>query len=356
MEPNFRSPPPQESQDSSPPTSSQEPPLPDRKVRLRKRHFTPPGTSAVGVSIVAVQGHVGSTRNALIDLRLDSCVDVTLISQEYFESLKDCPVCQKGIKMNLWQLTDKDIEIQGYVRIPIFMTSIDRVIIETEAEAYVVPNMTVPILLGEDYHLNYELIVAHRIDFCSTVNFTGTPYTVSARGVSHSKDFERMRQSACAVGSFIKVKFHKRNKAEKARQRKKFGVEKHTIRATQDYWLRPQECRRIRVEGHFEEDRTWLVGKNLLASANDSTFLVPNVLISSSDPWVPISNPSTHPRTIRKGDMIGYLVDPQEYFDTPSTQEDLEQLSKSAQAVASIIAIASSMKEPLSPTHRKTRR
>ena len=343
VEPNFRSPP-NESCNSAPPMS-EEIPIPDRKIKLKKRRFSPAGASAVGVSVVAVQGHVGSLRNAPIDLRLDSCADITLISQEYFESLKDRPACQKGIKMNLWQLTDKDLEIQGYVRIPIFMTSTDGMQIETEAEAYIVPNMTVPILLGEDYHLNYELIVAHRIDFCSTISFAGTPHTVSARGVSRTKDFERMRQSACAVGSFIKAKLHKRNKVKKARQRKKFGLDRRTIRAAQDYRLRPEECRRIRVEGHFDEDRTWLVEKNLLASENDSTFLVPNVLISSSDPWVPVSNPSIHPRTIRKGDVIGYLVDPQEFFDVPDSEEKLEQFKKSAQAVASMIAIAADSKE-----------
>ena len=75
----------------------------------------PAGSSAVGVSVVAVQGWVGSMRNDQIDLRLDSCADITLISQDYLESLKDHPLCQKGLKMDLWQLTDKDAKIQGYV-------------------------------------------------------------------------------------------------------------------------------------------------------------------------------------------------------------------------------------------------
>ena len=184
VEPNFRSPS-NEPSNSTPPIP-EEVPVPDRKIKLKKRHFSPAGASAVGVSVVAVQGYVGSTRNTPIDLRLDSCADITLISQEYLESLKDRPACQKGMKMNLWQLTDKDSEIQGYVRIPIFMTSTDGTLIETEAEAYIVPNMTVPILLGEDYHLNYELMVAHRVDFCSTVNFAGTSHTVPARGVNRT--------------------------------------------------------------------------------------------------------------------------------------------------------------------------
>ena len=314
----------------------------------------PAGASAVGVSVVAVQGWVGSMRNAPIDLRLDSCADVTLISQEYLESLKDKPACQKGLKMNLWQLTDTDSTIQGYVRIPIFMESSDRILLETEAEAYVVPNMTIPILLGEDYHLNYELIVAHKVDFRSMVNFAGVPYSVSARGVSRTKDFDRMHQSACSVASFIKSKLHKRNKAKKARQKKKFGVDKRTVRAAEDYHLRPDECRQIKVEGHFEDDKTWLVEKNLLASANDSPFVVPNVLISASDPWVPISNPSPHPKLIRKGDIIGYLSDPQEYFDAPLTPEGLDKLTKSAQAVAAIIAISTEKLHQSSPKNGRS--
>ena len=234
------------------------------------------------------------------------------------------------------------------------MESLEGVILETEVEAYVVPNMTIPILLGEDYHLNYELTVAHRIDFKSMVNFSGVPYSVPARGVNRTGDFGRMQQSASAAASFIKSKLHKRNKAKKARDRKKFRIERRTICAAEDYRLCPDECRRIKVDGHFEEEKTWLVEKNLLASTNDSSFIVPNVLISTSDPWVPISNPSPHPRMIRKGDVIGYLVDPQEFFDAPNLEEEFEKLACSAQAIASIIAIALDSKDRMDISQKMT--
>ena len=311
------------------------------KIKLKRRCFTPAGSSAVGVSVVAVQGWVGSMRNDQTDLRLDSCADVTLISQQFLESLKDCPPCQKGLKMDLWQLTDKDAKIQGYVWIPIVMESSEGVIIETEAEAYIVPNMTIPILLGEDSHLNYELTVAHRIDFKSVVNFAGVPHSVPARGVNRTGDFGRMQQSASTAASFVKSKLHRRKKVKSARDKKKFGIEKRTIRASEDYRLRPDECRRIKVDGHFEEDRTWLVEKNILASSNDSTFIVPNVLILASELWIPISNPSPHPRMIRKGDIVGYLVDPEEFFDAPNLEEEFETFARSAQAIASLISISS---------------
>ena len=104
------------------------------------------------------------------------------------------------------------------------------------------------------------------------------------------------------------------------------------------------------MDRRFEEDKTWLVEKNVLVSANDSPFLVPNVLISASDPWVPVSNPSPHPRLIRKGDIIGYLSDPQEYFDAPHDQEEFDKFARSAQAVAAVIAISIKRLHQLTPS------
>ena len=44
---------------------------------------------------------------------------------------------------------------------------------------------------------------------------------------------------------------------------------------------------------------------------------------------------------IRKGDVVGYLVDPQEFFDVPGSEAEFEKLARSAQAIAAIIAISS---------------
>ena len=77
VEPNFRSPPsepsssdpPNEASSSAPPMS-EEVPVPDRKIKLNKRCFSPAGSSAIGVSVVAVHRHVGSMRNAPIDFEI----------------------------------------------------------------------------------------------------------------------------------------------------------------------------------------------------------------------------------------------------------------------------------------------
>jgi len=97
------------------------------------------------------------------------------------------------------------------------------------------------------------------------------------------------------------------------------------VRAAEDYHLKPHESKPIKVEGQLGEDCEWLVQKNLLANANDSFFVVPNVLILAANPWIPVSNPMEHPCYIRKGEIIGTLYDLRDYFDSPSSLEELGQ-------------------------------
>jgi hypothetical protein len=105
------------------------------------------------------------------DLRMDSCVDITLISQDFYESLQHKPPMQQGHWMELYQLTDKDTSLASFVRIPIIMAAKGGQLVESEAEVYVVPNMTVPILLGEDYQMNYKIGVLRDVKEGSMVHF-----------------------------------------------------------------------------------------------------------------------------------------------------------------------------------------
>ena len=129
------------------------------------------------------------------------------------------------------------------------------------------------------------------------------------------------------------------------RQKLKFGIEEKTVRAAEDYKLRPHESKPIRVEGHLGEDREWLVQKNLLANANDSFFAVPNVLISAANPWVPVANPTDHPRYIRKGEIIGTLTDPASFFDTPKSAEEWERLQAAADVIRTVISLQTHQEE-----------
>ena len=317
------------------------PPAPLKRVRVPKARITKPGTSAVGVSVLSTKGRLATARNAEIDLRLDSCADITLISEELYLSLRDRPPLQQGYQMQVFQLTETGTSIKGFIRIPVFMEATDGTILETEAEAYVVAGMTVPILLGEDYHLTYEVAVSRSVTEGSYLHFAGTPYTVSAVGVNRTNDFNRLRKSAHHTSSFVKAKTHKRAKTKRQHKKRQAREDAHLIKAARDYRIRPHESCSIEVVGHFEDERDWFVEKNMLSCGSDNVLLVPNVLISSRNPMVPIANPSPQPRFIRKGEVLATIADPSQYFDTPHDADQWREMAGKAEALAAIIAAAS---------------
>jgi len=134
--------------------------------------------SAISVSVLSMRGYVGALKNGETDLWLDSCTDITLSLSKYYDSLVAKPKMKQGMRMQLWQLTDKDSKLRGFVHIPIFMVTENGDVIETEAEAYIVPNMTVPILLGEDYQQSYEICVTRNVEEGSHVSFRHHDYRI----------------------------------------------------------------------------------------------------------------------------------------------------------------------------------
>jgi hypothetical protein len=66
------------------------------------------------------------------------------------------------MKMNLHALTN-NAKIVGYVVLSIFLHTKRGYVLECEEEAYVVPGMKVPVLLGEDFQKNYNVSV-HRYE------------------------------------------------------------------------------------------------------------------------------------------------------------------------------------------------
>ena len=60
------------------------------------------------------------------------------------------------MKLKLSQLTGK-AKVLGYVSLPIFVRTSGGELLQLEAEAYVVPDMYTEVLLGEDFHINYQI-------------------------------------------------------------------------------------------------------------------------------------------------------------------------------------------------------
>lgn len=303
------------------------PPLPElTPFLLRPKRKCHPGLSAQGVSVLSVKGYIHDMENGRINLHLDSCANVTLISEEFYKGLINKPSLKTGSWMNLFQLTDKSCQIQGYMKISLFMTTEQDAQVETEAKAYVVPGMTVPILLGEDYQLNYELTVKRDVEEGTMVSFGSTPFTVQAVPVGPTDDYKALRASVHDVIHFMRHKTHQRNRAKHEQVRKRSTAFNASVRADRDYQLRSNSCTNIRVEGNFEDEGEWIVEKGLLPESRVTFFAMPNVLISSRFPVIPVMNPSDQPHMIRKGEIIDFISRAESYFNTPRSEEELREM------------------------------
>jgi hypothetical protein len=309
------------------------------------------GDSAIGVSVLSGKGWIGLAGGVPMDLRLDSGADISLVSEEFLNSLPSPPPIRKGHHMNLAQLTDKGTVIKGFTKLKILMVSMSGETIELEAEAYVVKGMSVPVLLGEDFQLNYEIGVSRNVETGTQIAFKDTPYEVEATSVEAFAGRSEVHALAANLTTLskavTKVKEHRRAKTRRRRRVLRNGVEGKTIHAAEDYCIRAHECKNVRVEGDFREDKEWMVERNLLANAEDSFFSVPNTLISARKPVIPVSNMSYQPHMIHRGEILGQLMDPQEYFNQPVTEEGRDRmLNCTALIVALIEARAEAEKTP----------
>ncbi|KAI0040553.1 hypothetical protein FA95DRAFT_1475102, partial [Auriscalpium vulgare] len=283
-------------------------------IKLRRKRTSLPGMSAVGISVVSMKGRLMDMKGPLMDLRLDSCADISLLSKSVYDSLVNPPSLKQGLKLKLVQLTAKEASLHGYVMLPIYVQTSDGRDLQLEVEAYVVSDMSVPILLGEDFHQAYELAVERHLDLGTRVYFENRKYEVLAEGS------------------------HRRSKA-KRRAKRKDEEGPRNVRAVDDVRIPPHSVKRVKVDGSFKDERTWLVEKIMVSSSKAPVFVVPNTLLNQSAPFVPVANTSSHPRILRKGEIVGRLVDPAKFLDTPNNEEQLQTLLDHAEVVKHLVNV-----------------
>ena len=158
---------------------------------------------------------------------------------------------------------------------------------------------------------------------------------VQAELAQQTKDFDRLRQSAFLVASFIKAKLHKINQRKHwEKERKKEGKEQK-IRVAEDTRILPGFTRNA-VMGNLGDSPEWLLEHSLLSTSEDGFFAIPNTLFSSENPCILVSNLLARARTLRKGEVIGIISNPAEFLDKAMNLEDLQEKMQCA-ARSSII-------------------
>ncbi|KZV83624.1 hypothetical protein EXIGLDRAFT_625401, partial [Exidia glandulosa HHB12029] len=302
------------------------PPPVEKEYVVRQVRHTPPGMSSMGISVLSARGIVSTRDERIVTLRLDSGASISLIAEAYLNSLKHPPKVRTGMKVAIAQLTNKDPKIKGYVHLPIWIVAEDGTRLKFMAELYVVPEMTIEVLLGEDFHLNYELNVFRNVELGSRVQVGESGFIV------HDP----------TVAGFIRRKQHKRDRAN--RQRRKRAHYDGALRAWKDTLIPAETTVRVPVAGDLQQGREWYVERYLIPQADDTFLTVPNTLLDlrtedagraeplsiSRRSYLPVANPSKTPRILRAGTLIGYAKNPSDVLDKPKDDATLEAMTAQA--------------------------
>jgi hypothetical protein len=270
--------------------------------------------------------------------RLDSGADITLMSEEFWKSIPDIQKPKEGICMTLYHLTGQ-AKVLGYVKTRLYMVSKDGEVVSFELEAYVVRNMKVPLLLGEDFQLSYELGVQRWATGHADVRVGNSRHVIEASS-AHSVNLGFKIRRACLAKTMKRLlpevwrKTYQRSKARRCREGK---TDSPPVLAAQDVLIAVGTVHNVLITGPFEGRDEWLVEKVVIATEDESVMAAPTTFIKSSMPILPIANPSTRPRYIRAGDVVGKLHDPSTYADSPKTVEEEEKYAASAEALARVI-------------------
>jgi hypothetical protein len=93
----------------------------------------------------------------------------------------------------------------------------------------------------------------------------------------------------------------------------------------------------VPVEAQLDGREDWLVEKVVIGTEDAGIMATPTTWISSACPYLPVANPGQTPRYIRAGEVLGHLVNPEEFIDASDTEEACVQHVSSAEAIKTVI-------------------
>jgi hypothetical protein len=169
------------------------------------------------------------------------------------------------MKLKLWALTN-NIRILGYINLTILMITRMGKVLEFEEEAYVVPGMNVPILLGEDFQVNYDVSIHRQSGSVHiSIDRDGTLHEIEAsNALEIEKGFEVYKVEGVENG---KEKVRSETKVSQEEEVK----EPRYVRAAQDMEIKADTSCKVSLVGNFEGRKEWMI-ERLTLGTKDGGF------------------------------------------------------------------------------------
>ncbi|KAF8751098.1 hypothetical protein RHS01_08806 [Rhizoctonia solani] len=146
--------------EESPHVTLQVPPTLERTERLRREATRslgprPPGTAFFGSKATIIKGWLQTNNGPKKRITFDSGSEITLINESILKTLDPSPRVRIGQKLKLIQVTGNS-SLSQYISLPIIFDT-EQGLVKMIVEAYIVPNMNTPFILGTDFASQYQL-------------------------------------------------------------------------------------------------------------------------------------------------------------------------------------------------------
>lgn len=238
---------------------------------IQKARSMPEGRNSLGIGALTLGVVAGSLEDNEVPAKADSGADILLISESFLASLKHPPPTKTGMRINLWELTNQS-KISGYVNLTLFMACTAGKLLEFHLEAYVVPGMSVPLILGEDFMVTYKISV-DRLSSPTRLLVTQGDEKLEILASSDSdwkRGFSVIRRelpgedmTALSVQTFRKRRKHDRQ--QKHKRENKTAEQPGLVRARHKVILSPGTAKMIPVDGIPDTRQEWMVDRITLA-------------------------------------------------------------------------------------------
>ncbi|QRW24333.1 hypothetical protein RhiXN_10657 [Rhizoctonia solani] len=271
------------------------------EITLKQLMSRPPGTAFFGSKATIIKGWLQTNNGPKKRITFDSGSEITLINESILKTLDPSPRL-----------------ITVYFPSIIFDT--EQGLVKMIVEAYIVPHMNTPFILGTDFASQYQLSLVRNGDGTRIVfGDTGRSIPVEESDSSPRIDQQGNTFMVEVAQGFIKnsekIKISK--KAYKKRlQHRKLPPNTVKVKVYETVTIPAHTIKLIKVKTIWKEGQaSGFMDRSFNSHRQEEhLFAITDCLIDRNNPKIQVSNLSEHPLRLQGGEILGYMHDPNEYL------------------------------------------
>ncbi|EUC56265.1 Ty3/Gypsy polyprotein/retrotransposon, putative [Rhizoctonia solani AG-3 Rhs1AP] len=302
----------------------------------------PPGTSFLGSRATTVPAKIGNLEEKEISIIIDSGSDITLIGKKYYESMISPPKAKTGKNVQLQQVTGKSSINQFIEASILFETS--ELIIKMKVDAYIVPNMNVPFILGNDFAGQYKLSILREPS--KTYLILGD--SLQRMEANESPTNPRTDDSGNAFNVSVEENASISSKSTKAKISKddsiNVPIDAVPVYLLNSIDLKPESMTKVSVSVKWgEQDEEGYIERCSFVRNKDSdkieAWCIPDCIISKGYEQVQIANFMPITTHLEQGQILGYMHHPNKSLNVKSelSKEELNSGITKAKLIRTLL-------------------